>query len=208
MVLRDGPQRGLVRELQRLLEALPGMGGQPLGHPGQIVGIRDAVEQASIGRWEQDQLYAVDGLTEGADGIDDRSCDVGERLAVEGIGGVEEHQAPDAVRHRVGCARDHHAAVAVSDQDHVSQVLECEHRCNVLDVTVQIHISIQQVGPLAQAGHGRCVDDVSLRLQDAGYSLVAPAAVAATMHEHIGRHAPLLLIGAVASANGSPFRST
>jgi cystathionine beta-lyase/cystathionine gamma-synthase len=50
----------------------------------------------------------------------------------------------------------------VADQDDVAQVLEVQHRGDVLDVTVQIHLGVQQVGPLAQAGKGRHVDVVSM----------------------------------------------
>ncbi len=80
----------------------------------------------------------------------------------------------------------------MADQNDVAQVLELEHRRNVLDVAVEVHVGVQQVGPLAQARHGRRIDHVALGLQEARHPLVAPAPVAAAVHEHVRRHLCLL----------------
>jgi hypothetical protein len=122
------------------------------------------------------------------DGLDHRAGHVEERLPVDRRGGIEEHQLADPVGDPVGGTRDHHPAIAVTDQDDVAQVLEVQYRRDVLDVVAQVHLRIEQVGPLSQAGQGRRVDLVPLGAQDAGHPLIAPPAVAATVDEHVGRH--------------------
>ena len=78
------------------------MGGEALGHPGQVVGVGDAVEQAGVGCRQQHQLDAVDDLAEGADRLDDGPGDVDERLPVDRVGGVEVDEAADPVGGPVG----------------------------------------------------------------------------------------------------------
>lgn len=48
--------------------------------------------------------------------------DVDQGLSVPRVGGIEVDELRDAVGGPIGGARDHHAAVAVSDEDHVLQV--------------------------------------------------------------------------------------
>ncbi len=169
-----------------------GCAAEALGHPGQVVGVRDAVQQAGVRARQEDQFHAVTDFAEGSHRIDDGTGDVGEGLPVHGIGGIEEDESSNPSGHPVSGARDHHAAVAVADQDHVAQVLELEHGRNVLNVAVQVHVGVQQVSPLAEAGHRRRVDHVALGLQKASDPLVAPTPVTATVHEHVGRHVRLL----------------
>ena len=92
-----------------------------------------------------------------------------------GLAASRKTSRPTRSVHPVGRARDHHPAVAVPDHNDVAQVLELEHRRDVLNVAVQVHLGVQEVGPLAQARHGRRVDQVALGLQEAGHPLVAPA---------------------------------
>ena len=88
----------------------------------------------------------------------------------------------------VGRAGDHHAAVAVADQDHVAQVLEAQHGGDVGDVPLEVDPLVQQVGPLTEPGERRGVDVVALGAQEAGHPLVAPATVPTPVDQHVGRH--------------------
>ena len=82
MVLRDRPERIFVLECEGLFEAFPGMAGQALGHPGQVVRIRHAIEKSGIGGGKEDELDALDDLTHWPDGVDHRAGHVDEGLAV------------------------------------------------------------------------------------------------------------------------------
>ena len=73
-------------------------------------------------------------------------ADVDERLAVDRVGGVEVDEPADAVGGPVGDAGDHHAAVAVADEDDVAQVLEREHVDDVGDVRVEVDVGIEAGG--------------------------------------------------------------
>ena len=45
----------------------------------------------------------------------------------------------------IGNSGDHHAAVAVTDQDHVGEILIPKHAQDIRDVRVQIDVGPQQV---------------------------------------------------------------
>jgi hypothetical protein len=55
---------------------------------------------------------------------------------------------PDAFGYPVGHARCNHPAVAVPDQDEIAQLLELDHRQNVLDVHFQVNGGGHMVCPL------------------------------------------------------------
>ena len=67
-----------------------------------------------------------------------RPGDVDERLAVHRVGGVEVDDLADPVGGAVGDTGDHHAAVAVADEDHVVQVLVEQQVHDVVDVGVEV----------------------------------------------------------------------
>ena len=121
------------------------MGREPLGHPGDVVGVGDAVELHDLGVGEEDELDAVDDPTVGPDRFDDGARDVDEGLVVHRVGGVEVHEAADAVGGPVGHAGDDHPAVAVADQDHVAKILVVQQRRDVGDVGVEVDAGAHQM---------------------------------------------------------------
>ena len=205
VVLRERGERRLVRQPQRLLEALPRVAGQAVRHPRHVVGIGHAVEQGRLGRRQQHQLHAVDDRAQGTGRLDDRAGDVDERLPVLGVRGVEVHHAADAVGGAVRGAGDHHAPVAVPDQDHVVEILVVEHRHDVADVQIEVDVGTQQVGPLPEPAQRRRVHLVAGRSQEPRHPLVAPATVSTTVHEYVGRHR--LLQGSGEAVRGTWARS-
>ena len=105
-----------------------------------------------------------------------------------GVGGVEVHDATDALGGTVGDTGDHHPAVAVPDQDHVAEIFVVEHRDDVGDVQVEIDRGAQQVRSLPQPGERGGVHVVARGPQQTRDTLVAPPTVRAAVDENIGRH--------------------
>jgi len=166
----------------------PGVSGQSVGHPGQVGGIGHAVEKARVGRREQHELDAVHDLAHRPHRFDDRTGDVDERLPVDWCRGVEVDDAPDPIGSPVADSGDHHAAVAVPDEDDVAQVFVVEHGGDVADVQVEIDGRTEKVRALAEAGERRRVHVVTVGPQEPRDALVAPTAVTAPVHQHIRRH--------------------
>src|SRR5579862_8192241 len=104
------------------------------------------------------------------------------------MGGVEEDEFLDSIRRTICDARDHHATVTVTNEDHVVQILECKHAHDICDVHLQINIGAEQMPPLAEPRQRRAVDFVARLPQQPRYLLVAPTAVMATVHEYVSRH--------------------
>jgi hypothetical protein len=109
VALGDRPQRRLVGEPERLLEALPGMGRQSLAHPGDVVGVGHPVVGQRLGSREQHELDAVDHPTLCPCRPHQRPRDVDERLAGHRGSGVQVHEMADPAWSPVGHAGDHHA---------------------------------------------------------------------------------------------------
>ena len=94
----------------------------------------------------------------------------------------------DAIGGAIADAGDHHAAVAVSDHEHVAEALEREHVDDVGDVRVEVDVGMEQVRALTEAGEGRGVDVVAVVAQTSSNALVAPAAVPTAVHQDERRH--------------------
>jgi hypothetical protein len=186
--LRDRRHRGLVGQHQRLGEAPERVGREPGLHPGDVVGVGHAVVRQRLGPGEQHQLDAADHLGPAAGRGHERGGQLGQRLAVHRGRRVEVDEVADAVRRPIGDAGDHHAAVAVADQDHVPQVLVVEHRHHVPDVGVEVDLRAQQVRPLPQSGQRRGEHLVTRRPQPRRHPAVAPAAVGSTVDQDVRRH--------------------
>jgi hypothetical protein len=185
---RDGGQGLLVAEEQLLLEARPRVAGESLVHPRLVDRIGHPVERRGAGPRQQHQLDAVDDRAHLPGHLHVRAGHVDQRLAVDRVGRVQVHQLADPVGGPVGDAGDHHAAVAVPDEHHVAEVLPPEQVHDVGDVGVEVDARPQQVRPLPQPGQRRGVHLVTGGAQEPGDLLVAPAAVAASVDEHVRRH--------------------
>jgi hypothetical protein len=98
-------------------------------------------------------------------------------LAVLRHEGIEVHETCDALRHAIGGAGNHHAAVAVAEQHHAIKLLRLEHADNVLDMRLEVYRGAGEVRPLPEAGEGRRVDLVTGAAQQGRQALPAPAAV-------------------------------
>ena len=94
--------------------------------------------------------------------------------------------------HAIGCtvggAGDDRAAVAVADEDGVAQILVAQYGHDVVDVTVEVDIGSEQVGPLAQSRQRRRVNLVPVVSKNAGQRLKAPTAVGAAVYQNEVRH--------------------
>src|SRR5204863_63307 len=86
-------------------------------------------------------------------------------------------------------SRDHHAAVAMADEDHVPQVLELEHRDDILHMRVQVGVGARQVRALADAGERWREHLVAGRAQQWDDLPPAPAAVPAAVDKDEGHSA-------------------
>jgi hypothetical protein len=112
--------------------------GFTVGQPQRVIG------------WVQAHFDTVDHAALGACRRHHRRGLVGERLAVGGCRGVQVDEVADPVDGPVGGTGDHHAPIAVANQDRVAQVLEVQQVDDVGDVAVQVDTAAKQVLPLAQ----------------------------------------------------------
>ena len=87
----------------------------------------------------------------------------------------------------IGRAGDHHAAVAMADEDDVAQIFHLEERDDVGDMGVEVDVRPRQVRAFAEAGERRGENLVSL--QQGTDEAPAPAAVPGAVHEHEISHA-------------------
>ena len=141
----DPLDRGFVRQPQRLGEALPGMRGEFRLHPCEVRRIGNPVILDGHGVGPQHQFHPVDHAKFAAGGLHHRRSHVGERLALPWVRRIEIDQLADARERAIGNSGDHHAAIAVTDQDHVGEVLIPKHAQDIGDVRVQIYVGPKQV---------------------------------------------------------------
>jgi hypothetical protein len=117
---------------------------------------------------------------------------VEEGLSVEGHEGVQVHEVDqtlgDAVRDR---GRDD-AAVAVPDQDDVSQVFGLEHREHVPDVGLQPDLPAGQVRALAEPRVGRGDQLVAPPPKERPHLLPGPARRPRAVSDQERRHAGMI----------------
>src|SRR4029079_12301974 len=111
-----------------------------------------------------------------------------ERLTVGRRGRVEVDELADPVARAVGDTGDHHAAVAVPDEDHVAQVFELQQRDDVADVEVEVDVGAHEVRAFAETGERRRVDIVTRRDQEPNDARVAPPAVPTAVNQDVRRH--------------------
>ncbi len=107
-------------------------------------------------------------------------------LAVLRDEGVDVDAMRDALRDTVGHAGDHHAAVAVPDEDDVAELLEDEQVDDVLDVGVEPHVLGDQVAALAQPGERRPVGLVTAGTEPLGDVAPGPASTPGAVHQDVG----------------------
>ena len=121
-------------------------------------------------------------------GVHERRREIRQRLTVRRCRGIEVHEATDALGRAIRDPGDHHAAVAVTDEDHVAQIVVVHDGDDVVDVGVEVDAGVQHVRAFAEAGQRRCVHVVPRVAQQPGDALVAPAAVRAAVDENVRRH--------------------
>src|SRR6266567_8539813 len=101
---------------------------------------------------------------------------------------VEIDELLDPLRRTIRNASNHHAAIAVTDQDHLTTILKGKHAHDIGYVHFEIDIGAQQMPPLAETGQRRGVDFVAGLTQKARHFPVTPPAVMAAMHEYVSSH--------------------
>jgi hypothetical protein len=94
-------------------------------------------------------------------------------------------QDPHTLGHAVGGAGDHHSAVAVTDEDHLPQILKPQQSGDITDVAVQVDIRPDEVESVREAGQTRGIYVMSLSPQHLGDRPVAAAAVTTAMYQHV-----------------------
>src|SRR5260370_19297277 len=77
---------------------------------------------------------------------------VEQRLAIVRDEGIHIGDAPKPLRHPLGYARDHHAAVALAAEHPIDQILELEVANDVFDVRVERDGRRRAMYPLAETG--------------------------------------------------------
>ena len=105
-----------------------------------------------------------------------------------GLAASRIDELPDPIGGAVSDAGDDHAAVAVADENHVTQVFEVQQVHDVADVHVEVDRGADEVSPVATPGQARRIDVVTLRTEEPSDLPVAPAAMPATVHQHVVRH--------------------
>ena len=121
------------------------MAGEAICHPGQIGGIGDPIEESCVRCGQEHQLDPVDHLSHRTDSLNDGTSDVDQRLPLLRCGGIEVHQAAHARRRPIGHTGDHHAPVAVADEDDIGQILEMQDGEHIFDVPVQVDLAVEEV---------------------------------------------------------------
>ena len=71
---------------------------------------------------------------------------IDEGLTLDRRGRVEVYPSANSVGCTIGHSGDHHAALAVTHQDHIFQILELKHGNDVTYVHVEVHVGTEQVG--------------------------------------------------------------
>src|SRR5690606_33620091 len=98
----------------------------------------------------------------------------------------EEHHVLQALGDAVHHPGDHHAAVAVTGEHHVVQVLEQDQVHHVLDVGVQVDLGTVEVLALAQAGERGAVHGVPVGGEELAGAFPFPAAGGGAVDHHEG----------------------
>ena len=129
------------------------------------------------------------------------------RLAVGGDEGVDVHDQSDAVCDAIRGAGHGHAPIAGSAQNHLVEILELEHRDDILHVRGESHVG-SQVDALAHARQGRGEHDVTLHPQRQRHRCPFPAAAKAAVNDHERRHCDKPLIRPVHRRHAAAFGST
>ena len=114
---------------------------------------------------------------------------VKEALSIVGDNTIKVNQLCDpscgAIRNR----GDHDAAIAVSNEDYVCEILHLQYPEHISDVRLKISFTGRKVRPLAESRECRGVDVASCRVQGVADSVPTPAAVPGTVHQDEGCHA-------------------
>src|ERR1019366_9130639 len=179
-------QSVFIAQVKVLLEAPPGVGCKSLVHPCQVLSIGHAVERTSAGCRQKDEFDTIVDNAHGSDRFYDRSGDIDERLIVARVGGVEINEFAYAVGSAVCDAGDDHAAITVSNKDHVREVPVVEQLCDIVDVHVEVHRRRDKVRMFSKPCQRRRKHLVSSALQPLLHLRIAPSSVAATGYEYVG----------------------
>ena len=110
------------------------------------------------------------------------------RLAVRRHERIEIDQMAHPVGKPVGDARRHHAAVTVTNEDHVPPILVFEHCSHVLDMGLEIDHRMREMGALAEACVGGGDELVAGGPQQWPHLLPRPASAPGAMANHVNRH--------------------
>src|ERR1700733_6653084 len=92
-----------------------------------------------------------------------------------------------ALRGAIGGAGDDHPTVAMTDKDHLIQILVPQQLGDFFDVKVQVDLGAQQMEEFPHSGQGGCVHAGPLSPQQLSDSLIAPAPVPAAVYQYVGR---------------------
>src|SRR5215207_5231256 len=95
--------------------------------------------------------------------------------------GIEEDQLAHAVGGTIGDSRDHHPAVAVTDEYDLGEVLEAQELHDVTDVQVEVDARMNEVRSLAESRECGGVHLVAGGAQERRHLPPAPAPVAAAV---------------------------
>src|SRR5216683_4759131 len=87
---------------------------------------------------------------------------VGRQQAQQGLSvlrheGVEIDERGNLLRHAVGYATDHHAAIGIADENDIGQILLVDNADHVLNMRVEIDLTVEEVLALADTGQRRSV---------------------------------------------------
>ena len=71
--------------------------------------------------------------------------------------GVEIDERGNFLRHAVGYATDHHAAIGIADQNDIGQIRVVDNADHILNMRVEIDLTAEEVLACADTGQGRSV---------------------------------------------------
>ena len=139
---------------------------------------------------------------------EDLGQEIKARLAVGRYKRVDVDDLSDAVRTSIGGAGDGHPPVTGAAQHHVTEILEIQHRNQVLHVSGHPHRG-SQVRSLAHARQRGGEDVMTGPTKAVSDRRPLPAATKAAVHDHERRHTAKLLTrgGSLAGRRSQPWRS-
>src|SRR6185437_2033755 len=111
-------------------------------------------------------------------------------VAVIGHEGVDINQLRDSFARAVGDAGRDHAAIGVTDQADVGQILELDHAENIRNMRVEIDVGMRQVSALTQPGQRRRDQTVPARAHQRVHFLPAPAGAPGAVRNNESGHRP------------------